>query len=36
MSDLSEILHMRTLKQINENAHINLRKHWTMSILLST
>ena len=35
MSDLSEILQMRTLKHVNENAHINLRKPWTTSILLT-
>ena len=34
-SDLSEILHVRTLKHANENAHMTLRKHRTTSILLT-
>ena len=35
MSDLSEILHMRTLKHINKQLRITFKKHRTTSILLT-
>ena len=35
VTDLSEILRMQTLKHVNKNVHIVLRKHRTTSVLLT-